>query len=125
VSIYNLNVFADIVQCDIVQGYCSGILFRDEKKIGGAGHGQLFLVLAQRKVEKALISPVMCGLWSGRLRSTIRVLRSLFAPSMAQTPYSFVWRNQAFSNLPPELVQERLPVPRPTDLLLWLLAQLT
>jgi hypothetical protein len=38
---------------------------------------------------------------------------------MAPSPYSFAGRNQAFSNLPPKLAQERLPVPRPAELLLW------
>jgi hypothetical protein len=51
-------------------------------KLGRAQTGQLFPTLAWEKAEKALISPDICWSWSG-------------------PPYSFVWRNQAFSNLLP------------------------
>jgi hypothetical protein len=45
---------------------------RTQMKLGRAQTGQLFPALAWGKVEKALISPCMCWLWSGRHRSPVR-----------------------------------------------------
>jgi hypothetical protein len=71
----------------------------DEKKFGGAGHGQLFLGLAKKKPEKAKIPPVLVYYARVGSKAPSVGLRSLTVPSVAPSPYIFVRGNLAFSRL--------------------------